>query len=169
MDPEVLDNNRREVADRVQRISKAAKRLAELEASDEIEAACNLLLQLLSDDEPVFCEVVGGARPATVVASDMMGRTLLHHAAALGRPGGMELLLAIPAVDPNAQDDVGDSSLHLAAGNGDYKGCQALLTHADINRGVKDNLGRTPLDVAHSAATHLFHVEEVHLWNRSKI
>lgn len=121
-----------------------------------------LLLRLITIDESVFCTVFPHADGETLSVTDIMGRTLLHYAATLGRLAALSLLLASERLDPNCRDDRGDTALHLAAGNGERGACELLLKHHRVDRSLQDEDGRTALDLAHSSAAHYFATEAVH-------
>ncbi|CAJ1420625.1 unnamed protein product [Effrenium voratum] len=144
------------------RLEEAAAQLEDLQQSDEPEAAMSLMTRMVTIDESMFISLFPFVAEETLITRDMMGRTLLHYAAALGRLGALSLLLGANACDPNAMDDRGDTALHLAAGNGDKGACQLLLSNARVDRSLQDDAGRTALDVAHSAAAHYFATEAVH-------
>ena len=150
-------------------IDEAVAKLKELQETDEVEAAQSLLVRMVSIDEASFCSVFPHAEPQTLRVPDIMGRTLLHYAAALGKLSALSLLLSSDAVDPNVRDDAGDTALHLAAGNGERGTCELLLANPRVDRTVQDDLGRTALDVAHSAAAHYFAVEAVHAVTRRAV
>ena len=157
------------ITKQIPHMHEAVARLQELQETDEIEAAQSLLVRMVSIDEASFCSVFQYAQPETLQTPDIMGRTLLHYAAALGKLSALSLLLACDAVDPNARDDAGDTPLHLAAGNGERGTCELLLGHSRVDRTVQDDLGRTALDVAHSAAAHYFATEAVHALARKAV
>eukprot|EP00434_Breviolum_minutum_P004611 symbB.v1.2.004065.t1/scaffold229.1/size262426/8 len=150
------------VTKQLPRLEEAIASLVELQQEGEVEAAMSLLLRLITIDESVFGTVYQHADEETLAARDIMGRTLLHYAATLGRLGALSLLLSSPSLDPNCRDDRGDTALHLAAGNGERGACELLLKHPRIDRTLQDEDGRTALDLAHSSAAHYFATEAVH-------
>lgn len=125
-----------------------------------MEAAMSLLLRLLTVDESLFASVLEHAEDATVGCVDLMGRSLLHYAAMLGKASALALLLSRP-VEGDLRDDRGDTALHLAAGNGERQAVELLLAHG-VDRSLQDEDGRTALDLAHSEAQRYFQTEAVH-------
>lgn len=150
------------VTKQIPRLDEAIASLQELQEEGEVEAAMGLLLRLITIDESVFCTIFPHADGATLGVTDVMGRTLLHYAATLGRLAALSLLLACEHLDPNCRDDRGDTALHLAAGNGERGACELLLKHRGVDRSLQDEDGRTALDLAHSSAAHYFATEAVH-------
>lgn len=150
------------VTKQIPRLDEAIASLQELQEEGEVEAAMGLLLRLITIDESVFCTVFPHADGETLSVTDIMGRTLLHYAATLGRLAALSLLLASERLDPNCRDDRGDTALHLAAGNGERGACELLLKHHRVDRSLQDEDGRTALDLAHSSAAHYFATEAVH-------
>jgi ankyrin repeat protein len=86
------------------------------------------------------------AKGAGVDTRDRRGSTLLMHAAALGSPEAVKLLLDNGA-DPNAKNDLEATALILGAGNAE-KARMLVEKGADVNAHSK--LGRTPLMIAAS-------------------
>ena len=81
--------------------------------------------------------------PPLVALDDDMGRTLLHHAAALDDLTIASMLLRYGA-DPNANADDDETPLHVAAGQNSHRTLACLLDHgADID--ARDDMGLTPL------------------------
>eukprot|EP00435_Cladocopium_sp_Y103_P030879 s959_g7.t1 len=150
------------VTKQIPRLDEAIASLQELQEEGEVEAAMGLLLRLITIDESVFCTLFPHADEETLAVTDIMGRTLLHYAATLGRLAALSLLLASERLDPNCRDDRGDTALHLAAGNGERGACELLLKHRRVDRSLQDEDGRTALDLAHSSAAHYFATEAVH-------
>jgi len=165
MDAAAIDQASQVAIRRAARITDAARRMTELEANDEPEAASRLLVHLLTTDMPTFGPVLDRASVETLTAADMAGRTLLHYTAMLGCTSAVTKLLSCSAVDANVQDDQGSTPLHLAAGNGERNACAALLAHSSVNTGVKDAMGRTPLEVASADAAQFFFTEAVNKSN----
>src|ERR1035441_9784815 len=86
------------------------------------------------------------AQGVDVNSRDRRGSTLLMHAAALGSPEAVKLLLDNGA-DPNAKNDLEATALILGAGNAE-KARLLVEKGADVNAHSK--LGRTPLMIAAS-------------------
>jgi ankyrin repeat protein len=86
------------------------------------------------------------AQGVDVNSRDQRGSTLLMHAAALGSPDAVKLLLQSGA-DPNAKNDLEATALILGAGNAE-KARLLVEKGADVNAHSK--LGRTPLMIAAS-------------------
>jgi ankyrin repeat protein len=84
------------------------------------------------------------AEGATVDTRDQRGTTLLMHAAALGSPEAVKMLLESGA-DVNAKNDLEATALILGAGNAE-KARMLVEKGADVNAHSK--LGRTPLIIA---------------------
>ncbi|MCX6630532.1 MAG: ankyrin repeat domain-containing protein [Candidatus Solibacter sp.] len=84
------------------------------------------------------------AKGAQVNTRDQRGSTLLMHAAALGSPEAVRLLLGSGA-DVNARNDLEATALILGAGNPE-KARMLVEKGADVNAHSK--LGRTPLMIA---------------------
>ena len=84
------------------------------------------------------------AKGAGVNTKDARGSTLLMHAAAVGSPEAVKLLLESGA-DVNAKNDVDATALILGAGNPE-KARMLVEKGADVNAHSK--LGRTPLMIA---------------------
>ena len=84
------------------------------------------------------------AKGAPVDTRDQRGTTLLMHAAALGSPEAVKLLLGNGA-DVNAKNDLEATALILGAGNPE-KARMLVEKGADVNASSK--LGRTPLTIA---------------------
>ena len=84
------------------------------------------------------------AKGAGVDARDRRGSTLLMHAAALGSPEAVKLLLGNGA-DVNAKNDLEATALILGAGNPE-KARMLVEKGADVN--ARSKLGRTPLMIA---------------------
>ena len=81
--------------------------------------------------------------PPLVALDDDMGRTLLHHAAALDDLTIASMLLGYGA-DPNANADDDETPLHVAAGQNSHRTLACLLDHgADID--ALDDMEATPL------------------------
>ena len=84
--------------------------------------------------------------PPLVALDDDMGRTLLHHAAALDDLTIASMLLGYGA-DPNANADDDETPLHVAAGKNSHRTLACLLDHgAEVD--VQDHMGATALMLA---------------------
>ncbi len=84
------------------------------------------------------------AKGAAVDTRDQRGTTLLMHAAAIGSPEAVKLLLGSGA-DVNAKNDLEATALILGAGNPE-KARMLVEKGADVN--ARSKLGRTPLMIA---------------------
>ena len=84
------------------------------------------------------------AKGLPVDTRDQRGTTLLMHAAALGSPEAVKLLIGSGA-DVNARNDVDATALILGAGN-PKKARMLVEKGADVN--ARSKLGRTPLMIA---------------------
>jgi len=85
-------------------------------------------------------------KPALAKATDAIGRTPLHWAAAKGYEESVTMLLAAKA-DPSAADTVGWTPLHCAAAAG-HAGVAKLLIENNSSVKAKDAVGATALDRA---------------------
>lgn len=114
-----------------------------LAASACAQSAADQLIQAIRNNDMAALKA-GTSKPDGANARDQHGTTLLIHAAAIGSPEAVKLLLENGA-DVNAHNDAEATALILGAGN--LQKARALVEKgADVNAHSK--LGRTPLIVA---------------------
>src|SRR5437763_540971 len=108
------------------------------------QSAAGDLLQLIRNNDLAVLKKRLVVNPADAAAGDACGTTLLIHAAAIGSPEAVKLLLDSGA-DPNAKNQMDETALIL--GEGDVRTVQMLVEKgSDVNAASK--LGRTPLMTA---------------------
>ena len=104
------------------------------------------LIQAIRNNDLASLKASFAKAPAVVNTRDQRGSTLLIHAAAIGSPEAVKLLLDSGA-DVNAKNEVEATALILGAGN-PAKARMLVEKGADVNASSK--LGRTPLLIAAS-------------------
>ncbi|ORY80006.1 ankyrin repeat-containing domain protein [Protomyces lactucae-debilis] len=124
--------------------SSLAKEVAITEAPLELDA---LIDACEKDDEETIRLFASGQGNINIKTAE--GTTLLHFAVDYKAMRVLKLLLTMPSVDIDAQDDQGQTALHLAAINGAawQELGRLLVTQGKADMSIKDHEGQSPEDI----------------------
>ena len=81
----------------------------------------------------------------------------------------VKILLQVPNIDVNFQDNNGDTALHLACGKDQFDTVELLLKHPSININSLNNRGETPLDECMNRASFFSRMMKEKLDSRNRI